>query len=473
MTEPNGAISSDDAAIAALARDVIAMQSVLVERAKLAKSAGLMYGGDRDIWEVLGYNTEPTYETYCAKYERQDIAKRIVDQPIDATWRELPSLTDDDEAEEETAFEAAWRELNQRHRLIARFKRFEKLAALGEYAVMLFGIAGQGDMKQPLTRSGRGLDALLYLQPYSQPSAQIDAYDEDPASPRYGWPTLYSLQTQLVRGQRAATISQQAHWSRCVHASGENLEHDLIGQPVLAVVLNLLDDLLKVVGGGAETYWAQATATLHANTDPNARPMTATQITDLKAALEEMRHKLRRELLTTGIELQQLAPGVADPRGAFDVIMKLISAATGIPIRILTGSEQGQLASAQDDKNYADRIAERQLHHAEPKILRPTVDLLINAGVLPEPQGGEYEVQWGSLADPDEDERAATVDKWASAAQKFAQSRAIIDVSEVRERYFDLPPDHPNPPSEPEELIPEADGGEDEEEDDDDEEPDA
>jgi hypothetical protein len=197
------------------------------------------------------------------------------------------------------------------------------------------------------------------------------------------------------------------------------------------------------VGGGAETYWLNARGGLHVNTDPAARPMTDEEQGKLKQHVEELQHQLRRTLFTSGMEVKPLSPTVADPRGTFDVIIKLLSSATGIPQRILTGAEAGQLASSQDDKNFADRIQERQLDYAEPVLLRPLADRLIEAGILPVPEGGQYRVEWGSLADPDEAERAATTDRWATAAQKFAQAGGIITPAEVRERYFDLPAEIP------------------------------
>ena len=78
--------------------------------------------------------------------------------------------------------------------------------------------------------------------------------------------------------------------------------------------------------------------------------------------------------------------------------MKLISAASGIPLRIMTGSERGELASTQDDGNWASRIEERQLHFAEPMILRPLIDRLIELRALPEPSDGEYQLNDYRLA---------------------------------------------------------------------------
>lgn len=438
-TEPN---------IAALTERLEAMESILIDRASVTQRGGYQFGTDRDVWKALGYKTCPGFEDYMSRYRRQDIAGRIVKMPVDATWREKPALIDDEDPKNTTDFEQAWKDLMKSSPLIERMKRADTLACLGEYSVLLLGLAGQDDFSAPLIKGSSGSDGLLYITPFGERSAQIETHDPDHTSPRYGLPLSYSLQTQISTGQVSSSKSVKAHWSRVVHISQGNLESDILGKPVLEGIVNLLDDLVKVVGGSAETYWLMAKSPLQANLDSKARPLTDKEKTALKTQIDEVQHNLRRVLYSSGMDLSYISSGVADPRGPFETIMKLISAATGIPQRMLTGSEAGELASVQDDRNFADRIQERQTDYADPKILRPVGDMLIEAGVLPEPKGGEYEIDWGSNSDADEAERAITTSNWANAARGFSQARSIIDPGEVRERFFDLPAEHPNPPQE-------------------------
>ena len=105
-------------------------------------------------------------------------------------------------------------------------------------------------------------------------------------------------------------------------------------------------------------------------------------------------HGFQRYLRLQGIDIQELKPQLADPSNHFAVLINMISIATGIPKRILLGSERGELASSQDEKNWADQIDSRRKDHCEPMILRPLIDSLIGVGVLPEPKG-EYVVVIG------------------------------------------------------------------------------
>lgn len=58
-----------------------ALASVLGTRRWLSNKLGLAFGGERDYYEVLGYNRNPDVVDFMARYDRQDIAGRIVDLP--------------------------------------------------------------------------------------------------------------------------------------------------------------------------------------------------------------------------------------------------------------------------------------------------------------------------------------------------------------------------------------------------------
>ena len=76
--------------------------------------------------------------------------------------------------------------------------------------------------------------------------------------------------------------------------------------------------------------------------------------------------------------------------------MQMISAVTGIPKRILTGSERGELSSAQDKLEWISYVTSRREEQNEPNILRPFIDKCIEIGVLPKPTS-PYIVRWDKL----------------------------------------------------------------------------
>jgi hypothetical protein len=104
---------------------------------------------------------------------------------------------------------------------------------------------------------------------------------------------------------------------------------------------------------------------------------------DLSAEMDEFVNGMRRILRTRGVKVQNLGSDVANPANNVDVLISMIAAATGIPKRVLMGSEAGTLASTQDRANWSDRMAERESDYAEPGILLPLITTLINLNILP------------------------------------------------------------------------------------------
>jgi hypothetical protein len=80
-----------------------------------------------------------------------------------------------------------------------------------------------------------------------------------------------------------------------------------------------------------------------------------------------------------------------------EVIFSMIAAGSKIPRRILTGSEQGKLASDQDAVTWSKVIAARQTTHVENNIVRPLIDRLVDVGILAPPKDDTYEVDWQDL----------------------------------------------------------------------------
>ena len=160
-------------------------------------------------------------------------------------------------------------------------------------------------------------------------------------------------------------------------------------------------DLEKLVGGSAEMFWRGARPGYQGiiNEDYQLTPEVEA---GLKDQLDEYENNLRRILLNEGLELKGLAPQVADPKDHVDVQIQMISSITGIPKRILTGTERGELASGQDITSWYSTIYSRREEHAEQSIVRPFVDKMIELGILPEPVTEEYQIRWADLfADSD------------------------------------------------------------------------
>lgn len=401
----------------------------LMGRAQLAAALGKQYGGKRDIYAALGYPDNITFEDYAARYSRQDMAKAIIDKPVDATWRGGFTLSEPGEVEK-TQLETGFSDLYQRLHLLSVFNRLDKLSGLGRYGTLLFGLSdvqGPSDWTNPVI--GGSTLSLLYLKPLSEGSCKIQQFETDPTSERFGMPKLYTVEFSAAgSGQSNYPNSLLVHWSRILHVVGGELEVDVFGTPRLQSVFNRLMDLEKLVGGSAEMFWRNARPGYQGKVDKDFT-ITDDQRDQLQQQLEEFEHDLRRFLINEGISIEALTGQVSDPASHVDAQIQMISAVTGIPKRILTGSERGELASTQDRETWLDMIGSRRDQFAEAKIIRPFVSRCIELKLLPEFSTGRYEVEWSPLYESSENDRAEVGRIRATALKEYStnpQAESIV-----------------------------------------------
>jgi len=150
-----------------------------------------------------------------------------------------------------------------------------------------------------------------------------------------------------------------------------------------------------LVGGDAEMFWRGARPGYAGSLEKDYQ-MTDTTMSDLQDQIDEYEHNLRRILVNEGVNLESLAQQIADPKNHVDIQIQMISAVTGIPKRILTGSERGELSSEQDTGEWLAYVQGRREEYAEPRIIRPFIDRCIELKILPQSKSG-YTVQWDDL----------------------------------------------------------------------------
>ncbi len=410
----------------------LAALSDLTRRAGLSSTLGQQFGGDRDLYSALGYKKHLRYDDYYSIYDRDHIAGRIVNMPASSTWRNTPDVKEDDDEENNTSFEQGWQDLSKRLRIWHYLERVDRLAGIGHYAVLVIGVRGNGNLSDPLEPGSLSQPGdIIYLSPFSENNAEIHRWVTDPGDPRFGKPYSYMVDFAgdfKHSGYTGFSVgTQEVHHSRVLHVAEELLEDEVFGRPRLKRVLNLFYDLAKVAGGSAEMFWQGAFQGLHANVneDQDFKP-DGPEADKMTEELDEYIHGLRRYIRTKGMDIKTLGGQPIDPKGIFDVIMSLTAGATGIPKRILLGAEQGELASSQDQTNFNSHIAERQQHFAEPMMLRPFIDKLIELGALPQPVE-EYDIEWPNLFALDDKEKAELAKSKASTLQNYAQAGMIVE----------------------------------------------
>ena len=425
MAQTNGSATRTTPSTKELTQRLQTLQEImgtLTGRSALSSRLGTSHQGLRDIYKTLGYQDNISSNDMLKQWARQDIARAIVDRPVKATWQGDVYINEPSD-EEETALEKEYKALEARLKLKSKFIRLDRLGQLGKYAVMLLGFddSSPETWSQPVTAGKRKLN---YVKVLSEQNAEISTWETDASNERYGLPRLYKIKLTKP-GNTDSSTSLNVHHSRVVHLATDLLENDIEGEPVMKTAFNRLKDLEKLVGGSAEMFWRGARPG-YAGEAEEGYKIGADVKQDLMKQIEEYEHDLRRFIVAEGVDLKNLEQQVADPKGHVEVQLMMISAVTQIPMRILLGSERGQLASEQDEDNWKEYIESRRAEEAEPYILRPFVDRLIKYQVLPVPLKGasDYQVVWSSLFVASEREKADVASKRAKALTEYAKEPA-------------------------------------------------
>lgn len=390
----------------------------LMTRAALSRILGQSFNGKRNIYETFGYAQEISYSDYLLKYRRHDIAKALIKRPSQDTWSGDLLVTEHG-TEEDTALETAWTDMEDRLKLKTKFARLDRLSALGKYGVLLLGFSDCKNNAGFKTEVKKKKDLeLLYIKPIGQGSSKIESYVTDPSNERFGMPLTYSIKLNNKGNTNDKTIV--VHFSRVIHVAWDLMEDENEGTPVMEAVYNRLEDLEKLVGGSAEMFWRGARPGYQGVVDPEFS-LSPDAETAIKENIDEYESGLRRFFIHQGIKLEDLAPQVSDPTNHVKVQIQMISAVTGIPQRILMGSERGELASGQDADAWRTLISNRRTEQVEPTIVRPFVDRMLELGIFPPAKTGKYDIIWSDLFAPSEKERAETGKTRAISLSEYAK----------------------------------------------------
>ncbi len=379
------------------------LQALSIVSSRLNYSAGLgeTYGSSRDVYQTLGWKKVLEFPDFYRKFQRNEVAKMIIQRIAKSCWANPPRVNDI--PDEPTEFSKAWKDIVNKKALFRDIYRSDKLLGLGRYAVILLGLDDNDDFTKPVNPDK--VNELLYLQPYSEDTAKINQFDTRKTSVRYGYPLMYSISSDQQDDQIMTIPSFRVHHTRIIHIIEEPMENNVYGTPRLEGIYNRLDDIEKILGGSAEMFWRNASPGKVAKADPDYQFGTEEK-DDLQTQFDEYEHNLRRWLKVQGVDIKNLETNIMTPRDFIEVQLNAVSLATGIPKRILMGSERGELSSNQDEKTWNNLVRERMENFCTPEVLRPLIDRFIEYGILPQPVNDDYKIDWKRMSALGEKEKS-------------------------------------------------------------------
>ena len=365
---------------------------------------GEQFGGRRDLRRTAGYLEEPTIGQLTA-YSLRGIGARLVEIFPKESWKERPIIRETGDPGEETAFEQSWNELVNAHDVFGYFQELDILANVGEFAVLFISTDGVTDFRRPLRQQARGggqtvggPSRIRYLRCYSQEDVDIIGFNDNPADPEYGRPTMYRLTTRIqsfAGGGTGLNHSFDVHASHIIHFANLTREDRVYGQPMLKRGIDAIFDSDKIMAGIAEMIWQDGKRRLIMTTrDAASTAQALADKTGLNENIEKFMHDQKNFVLLGNVDTEAYGGVVPNIAENYTKLQQLLAGIYDIPMRILFGSEQGSLATEEDIKKYKSDVVARIAYILIPRVVRAFIDKAIEIGAVAAPAGDprSYEV---------------------------------------------------------------------------------
>lgn len=372
-----------------------------IRRGTLGTSTLLDESTER-LWRNCKYPETVTFQMYYDMYSRNNVAARVIETFPEYTWNVMPIVTDEGGPKSRFSKEVTklfkkeftWQD-GLKQSLFITMKQLDVLGGIGGEALLVFGFKDNLPLETPVRyRQNTEIAWIKLLHNGQFVSAKID---NDQNSETYGDVELYEtkdfLTSRDLNFKNYIRPGVKIHASRCVHfKESAGLPY---GTSRIQKCYNQLLDIAKLSGASAEVYWLGAFSGLAVETDADAR-LDAESYDAMKEEVQKYFDGLARSLMFEGAKAKLLYPAIVSPKEHFDLQITMISIATAIPRRFLTGAEAAKLASQQDSINWMDRVMNRRDVFIGPKVVSPVVQRCVAAGVLPKPkgEGGQINVAW-------------------------------------------------------------------------------
>lgn len=411
----------------------------------------------RDIDKECGYPEQIGIREYIYMYRRNDVAARVVDVEPNECWKEYPEIYETEE-ERETTFEQAVDDLLNRTNLFMYLARLDRISGIGRYGVMFIGLDDGNEFSEPApgfteheVSDSPGDAEVLYYRIFDESAVTIAQYESDTNNPRYGFPLYYNIQfshlsdSGVPTNATPETRTEKVHWSRVIHVADNVTTSEIFGAPRMENVYNRLMDLRKINGGAGEMFYKGGFPGYTFEVDPREGELTEEEREAIKDEIQKYEEGLSRYFAGVGVKMSSLLPQIAPPGPFIDNALKIIATTKGIPMRLLTGSEAGHLASTQDSATWTERVALRRNMYVTPMIIRQTIDRMQQYGALPQTElvdgvSKGYTVKWTPLADLTEVEKSEVGLKRTEALARYATSggEALVPLNEFLTKFLKL-----------------------------------
>ena len=366
----------------------------------------------RDYEAQFGHPPDINKFDYQRMYDRNPVAHRVVElYPVEC-WQQLPTIYDAD-APQQSDFEKKINQVFQSTNMWGMMRRVDILSGIGNFGILLLGFSDGRPLDEPVQK-GVGLE-LEYVRPFPHSQVEIVQSEQDRMNKRYGHPTMYRIQFQSIdqpiEGGFVDLSTRDVHWTRVVHIADNREVSEIYGVPRLQRCWNSLLDLYKILGSSGEMFYKGAYPGFSVEATDNMLGTVSIDADSIRAELEKYENNLQRVIALKNARLSPISSNYADPTGFVEAHLNQIAVANAVPVRILLGSERGELASSQDAVIWKKRLMERQISYITPFLIRPVVVRSIQYGIVPMPYNKDFHVEWPDLSTDTQEQKYAVREK--------------------------------------------------------------
>lgn len=372
------------------------------------------------------------------------IASRVVSYWPTVTWGDGFYVIENDD-KDLTPFEQAIRDIIDTHSVVDTFTSLDIEAGTGHYACLFLGINSGGalDFSKEIPKNIN--NQITWIKPLHQLQAEVTDIVTDPSSPDWGKPFMYKVYPYKLVNRFGKTITDSTksfpvHHSWIIHYSPNAIGSTLYGQPDLAKVWDILDDLELISGSYAQIFFKTARS-LFISSLKDGVAWDDELVAKFRAEVDQATKEFNSHMITDGFETDVLNPSNKSIQAEIGSYMTLLSVVLSVSRRILEGTEEGKLAGEQDRQNTGD-VARRRRSRQGEKLVRAFVDRLIKYQVIEAPVDKEnkYRVEFNEQEEMTLKEKIVALKDitQANKNQRDANGEQAMSPVEYRDLLFDM-----------------------------------
>lgn len=413
--------------------EALGTEKMFRARRRFGSSDGLL-GSDAkrpNAWRAFGWKEHLQFDDYYRMWERNSLAHGAVSRVVSKSWQDEPQVIEGDEQDKKrppTAWEKQFKALAKQCKLWECMREADTRRCVGKYSGLILQIADGKTWNQPVR--GRAARRLVRIIPAWEGQLTPSSWGDDVKnSETYGLPTMYSFNEGDVGNDHSRATAGYAGRNLEIHPDRVIILGDIVnGVPMLRAAFNDFVNMEKISGGSGESFLKNASRQIAINFDKEVN------LNDIAAAhkvkpgelrgifnqvTEGLNQGIDQAVITQGADVSTLVSNVPDPQQHFNISLMSAAASFMMPTMIWIGSQTGERASGEDQKDWNSTSQGRRVQLLSSDI-EQVVAHLMRIGLIPFML--ETAVIWSDLSEATQKEKLENAKLMGDVNTAFAST---------------------------------------------------